>query len=514
MGCSTRLAWLGILLLVLLASFWPTLESIVAIWSRSETFAHGFLVLPVAAFLIWRQRAVLSCSTFRTDLSAFLLLVLTGFAWLAARVTDVLVVEQFAAVAIVIWLVWLVLGWGTVRLLAFPLGFLFFAVPIGEGLIEPLMGFTAVFTVGMLRLTGIPVFSDGTFFSIPSGDWSVVEACSGLRYLIASVFLGVLYAYLSYRSLWRRVAFISLSVVVPILANGMRAYLIVMIGHLSGMKLAVGIDHLIYGWVFFGLVMFVLFAIGNLWAERKTTADSVMPVETHSPASLIESRATTYRGLLLGLAFLIAWPALAGYVDSGRGSRDLDLSNFELPQASASWQREEASLTGWVPRYLGYTMDTRQDYRQSSDKVGLYLTFYGGGEGELVNSQNVMVPQKDDVWRMPRQEPVRVPLGDKVLSVIEAKLQSEEQSLLTWHWYWIDGHHTSNEYLAKIYEAKALLLGRGNRQAGIVLYTPMSLKTEPARARLRRFAADMIPALDARLRDLAVTRNGSSSGRR
>ncbi len=47
------------------------------------------------------------------------------------------------------------------------------------------------------------------------------------------------------------------------LANTLRAYIIVMLGHFSDMKVATGADHLIYGWVFFGLVMFLLFWIGG-----------------------------------------------------------------------------------------------------------------------------------------------------------------------------------------------------------------------------------------------------------
>ena len=115
--------------------------------------------------------------------------------------------------------------------LAFPLLFLLFAVPFGEVFIAPLIEFTADFTVAAVQLTGIPVLRNGTRFDLPTGSWSVVEACSGVRYLISSVTLGCLYAYLTYRSTTRRALFVALSIVVPIIANGLRAYMIVMIGH-------------------------------------------------------------------------------------------------------------------------------------------------------------------------------------------------------------------------------------------------------------------------------------------
>src|SRR5438552_85220 len=113
---------------------------------------------------------------------------------------------------------------------------------MGEALIPPLMEWTADFTVAALQLSGIPVFREGLFFTIPSGNWSVVEGCSGVRYLIASFTVGVLFAYLSYRRAWKRLLFAAMSIIVPIIANGMRAYLIVMIAHLSNNQLAHGVD--------------------------------------------------------------------------------------------------------------------------------------------------------------------------------------------------------------------------------------------------------------------------------
>ena len=126
---------------------------------------------------------------------------------------------------------------------------------------------TADFTVAALRASGIPVYREGLQFVIPSGSWSVVEACSGIRYLMASFMVGSLFAYLNYRSWRRRLAFVAVSLVVPIVANWLRAYMIVMLGHLSGNTLAVGVDHLIYGWVFFGIVIMAMFMVGARWSE-------------------------------------------------------------------------------------------------------------------------------------------------------------------------------------------------------------------------------------------------------
>ncbi|WP_139842728.1 exosortase A, partial [Janthinobacterium sp. GW458P] len=245
------------------ATFW----SMVELWSRSQTFAHGFMIVPISAWLAWRRRARLAALAHRPSPWGLLLLALLGLAWLLADAANVQVVEQYAATAMLPACVLAILGWPAVRVLAFPLAYLFLAVPFGEIFLEPLIDFTASFTVAALQLTGVPVFRDGNNLSLPTGNWSVVEACSGLRYLIAALALGALYAHLNFRSARRRLAVMAAALLVPILANGVRAYLIVMLGHLSNMRLAVGVDHLVYGWLFFGLVALLLFWIAARWRE-------------------------------------------------------------------------------------------------------------------------------------------------------------------------------------------------------------------------------------------------------
>jgi exosortase A len=261
MDSDIRANWLKTLLmlalgwLAVIALLQPTFMSMADIWERSETFAHGYVILPISLWLVWRNREYLAAIPTQIDWRALMVILPLGVGWLAARVGGVLVIEQYALVGILISVVWLMLGMRQFRALSFPLFFLLLMVPNGEGLIPPMMEFTADFTVAAVRLIGIPVYREGLFFNLPSGEWSVVEGCSGLRYLISSITLGLLYAYLTYRTLWKRVAFSLAAVIVPVFANGFRATMIVLIAHYSDMKLALGVDHFIYGWVWFGIVM-------------------------------------------------------------------------------------------------------------------------------------------------------------------------------------------------------------------------------------------------------------------
>src|SRR6185295_2433317 len=187
-------------ILAILSIYADTAKSIVAIWRSSDTFAHGYLIVPITLVLVWIKRREVAALAPRPDALGFLLLAAAGFAWLAAEAAQVQVLAQYALVAMVTGAVLAVAGRRVAWTLAFPLAFLFLAVPFGEAFLPRLMQWTADFTTAARRFTGIPVYREGTFFDIPTGHWSVVEACSGLRYLIASVTIGAVFAYLTYRT--------------------------------------------------------------------------------------------------------------------------------------------------------------------------------------------------------------------------------------------------------------------------------------------------------------------------
>ena len=211
-------------------------------------------------------------------------------------------------------LVWILLGMQALRHLALPLGFSFFAVPAGDSLIPWLQDFTAWFAVWALRITGIPVVLEGHWIAISSGTWEVAEACSGIRYLISSVALGTLFAFTVYKSWRRRAALIGASIVVPILANGVRAYSIILIAHKLDARLAEGIDHLIYGWLFFSLISGALLSLGFRWHELDFSGRKPNAAMEH-----VGLRRGPSSGMRLALAALAAVSIMASGVLAAHG---------------------------------------------------------------------------------------------------------------------------------------------------------------------------------------------------
>lgn len=264
---SSIFKYLSLCLIVWGAVFYASIESTVTIWLRSETFAHCFIILPICIYLIKQKWAELNNAQLVPTSKALILAIPTLAVWLFGNLAQVLVIEQFATFAMLPIMIWSLMGTQVARILLFTSFFWLFSVPAGEFLIPQLQELTAEITVWSLQLTGIPVFREGLYIAVPSGLFEVAVACSGIRYLIASFTLGTLFAYLNYNGLKKRFIFILFAIALPLLANGIRAYGIVLIAHLSDMKYATGVDHLIYGWVFFGVVILVMFAIGGRWAD-------------------------------------------------------------------------------------------------------------------------------------------------------------------------------------------------------------------------------------------------------
>ncbi len=508
-----RAALLPLLLFLalILTLYRDTAIAMVTIWYRSETFTHGFVVLPITLWLIWRRRAALAALCPRPN--SYFIVVLAGLAlmWLLGDLVAVNSVTQLALVAMMVASVPAVLGLSVASTIAFPLAFMFFAVPIGEFIMPQLMDWTADFTILALRMSGVPVFREGLNFVIPSGSWSVVEACSGVRYLIASLTVGTLYAYLNYQSTRRRLLFVLVSILVPIVANWLRAYMIVMLGHLSGNTIAVGVDHLIYGWVFFGVVIMLMFMIGARWSEPEPV--STLPVQT---PFLTDKKRTSPAGFwfaALIFSAIVSLPMLAKHVlepATGEIAPQLVLADAELQP----WVRGDAQKIGFKPDFVNPSAELNQVYVDGEKAVGVYIGYYRNQnyERKLVTSTNVLVSSNDPAWGQVGRGAVSVDFGDAVRSARFVELRRKRaasaeapERLLVWQIYWINGRLTSNDYLAKVYGAAYQLLGRGDDSAVLVFYTPIH-GNDQARETLATFLSSQYGRIDKAL--AAAAANG------
>ena len=268
----------------------------VKVWNDSTAYSHCWFVLPIALYLAWDRRHGLA--GLRVEPLPWMgLLAIPGvIAWMAADRMGIMEGRQLVAMSFVQLLFLAVLGWRVWWVMSAPLLYLYFLVPFGAFLTPYLQTFTLHFSLIGLKVLGIPFYADAFLIETPSGRYFVAEACAGLRFLIAAIAFGVLYACLIYRSYHKRALFMVASIIIPIIANGFRALGIVLLGEWLGSAEAAAADHILYGWMFFSIVILLLILAGMPFREDTvTTVREVPPPAERMPGARWRAAAATIR---------------------------------------------------------------------------------------------------------------------------------------------------------------------------------------------------------------------------
>lgn len=304
-----RIAILALLagLVVLGFLFRVEAAAAVATWETSTAYNHCWLIAPIAAWLFWVRRARLAALS-PVPTPAFALLALPGtLAWLAAERLGIMEGRQLAALGLALVLVLTIFGWRFCRAFVAPLAYLFFLVPFGGFLVGPLQHITARLIDIGLTLAGVSHYMDGLTIETPVGLFYVAEACAGLRFIVATLAFGALYALVIFRSPWRRLIVMALAITVPILANGVRAWGIIMLAEYLGSAQAAAADHIIYGWGFFSVVLLLLILAGLPFREDRAPPNMSLdrldrPMRAPNPGRVVAASVCALLAIAIGPA--------------------------------------------------------------------------------------------------------------------------------------------------------------------------------------------------------------------
>lgn len=463
---------------------YDALYSAGVIWLGNEIFNHCALVIPASLYLIWERRGEIAWSEAKSSNLALFFLFGQLVLFLLGIAGDIRLFQHVAVFAMLPTLFWCFMGNRIAWQLKFPLLFVMFSVPVGEELIPFLQEITADISVYMLQMTGIPLFRSGLFIEIPQGKFLVAEACSGVSFLIASIVIGNLYAYMNLQTMSRRVFFVVLSVVVPIFANAVRVYGIILVGYWSDMKHAVGADHLIYGWFFFAFVIIMLIAIGEWIRSRERKALNIPTEATSSDENgqLDESKKSTHtvnnsvnNGIDIGrqsgprlapltailLTLFIMLSLLQAYRMSHLTASTSPYPDFTLNLATPT---NSAVTLEWSPRFVRATKQFKQSFMYENREFDVFYAYFDGSEGELVSSLHRIYEQ--DRWTLTDRERTNIEGKPLVLENVTSSIGIQRA---IYYFYIVDGQWTVSRKGAKLQQVLKTLKGEQSQGAFIAV---------------------------------------------
>jgi len=469
---------LAVVAALILLTFRSDVADLAHIWWTSTTFGHCLFIGPVIVWLVWQRRTELARLTPTGWWPGLALVAIGAGGWLMGDAASVGFARQLGLVMMLQGAVVTILGPNVARGLLFPLAYAFFLVPFGEGLEPPLQTVTVAIVMPLLHLVGVPAVVDGVLIHAGRYYFEVAEACSGAKFVIAMVAFGVLVANLCFVSWKRRMVFLIVSVVVPVIANGFRAFGTIWAADLTSVEAATGIDHIVYGWVFFALVMAGVMAIGWRWFDRAPDDPAFDPTKLQATS---RHRTDLAVATTLVLATVAAFPVWSAAV----ASRAQPLpAHIDLPDI-AGWHRVPVSTRApWTPYYPGANHYLFGRYADATGaQVDMSITVFGSQhEGKELIAYGTGVLREEDRW-------VRVADLPEIAggSVMRITAPGPVERIVA-TWYRVGDTTTQDETLVKIETMKARLLGGPQRAVAI------HLSVEGADARpIARFLAALGP---------------------
>ncbi|MGE4430169.1 MAG: exosortase A [Sphingobium sp.] len=439
------------------------------IWWTSSSYGHCLFIPVLIGWLVHQRRAMVSRIAPVCWTPGLLWLAGGALCWLLGDAASLGVIRHGAIILMMQGAVAALLGPAVVRALLFPLFYAFFMIPVGSELEPALQLITARIAVELLHLFAVPAHIEGIFITTPTGYFKVAEACSGAKFLIAMTAYGVLVCNVCFRSWIRRGLFLAGALLACLLANGVRAFGTIYVAHLTTVDAAVGFDHVVYGWVFFAVVMAGVMAAAWPFFDRKPGEQAEpLPISQAVPQAVPQTpsggRGASLPLVLGGALALVMIAPVWGRLSAHWGKADLAAP--VLPQP-AGWERVDTPARyPWKPRFDGADHLAQARYADGKGHVvDLAIATFGSQDedGELIGfGQGAVDPDGQWAWSSPAWAPDGA-LGEEITApgpVLRHVVSFYRVG---------EGALTGKAMTIKIDTMKARLLGRDQRAVAILL---------------------------------------------
>ena len=243
-------------------AYLPVWERLILGWYSSDEYSHGFFIVPLCIYIIWRKKDILSKIPVKPSWWGLLLVIFSLLLYLLAYFAEISTVASFSMVVLLTGVIIYLYGFLIFKELLFPLAFLLFMIPIPTQIYSlltiPLQLFVTKTSVWISAFLDIPIYREGNVIHLPCRTMQVVQACSGLRSMISLLMLSAIISYFTLKSNILRFVLFFLGIPAAIFVNIIRVSLMVVAFYFFNYDLTKDSVHTVFGIIIFIIALIII----------------------------------------------------------------------------------------------------------------------------------------------------------------------------------------------------------------------------------------------------------------
>lgn len=429
-------------------------------WMDSFTYSHGLLVIPLSAWLLWRERDRINAEPVQRTRWAGLLLLGLLFVWTLSFASSIEIGTSATMPLILLVAVLFAAGSRIAMISAFPVLLLYSAIPVWDYINGILQSTTTAAVTIILDTLQVPAYIQGNVVQIPSGVFEIAGGCSGLHFFIVGFTLAAVYGHLYLSSMRNRVVLLGVAVAMAIVMNWIRVATIIVAGHMTNMQsFLVQVDHYYFGWVLFAVILIPFFLIAR-WLEGRedNTEEDTIIGETLVPANA--TLAAIASVCVISLLPVLVWGRLV--------QNEPAPVIIELP-GLAEWQGPSEGNSNWQPVFRGADGEALASYSRDGRSLEVYVNWYRSQSQsrELIGYGNSLAGH--NVRRHYDRKYIDITARNDAKSLeIREILTSNHtgQRRLIWYYFVVGDHAETNAIRAKLTQGLRSFVG--NYSTGLI----------------------------------------------
>lgn len=422
------------------------LAGVLQLWQTQDAFSHGWPILAMMLYLLWLERDAIAADRLQPFWPALLPIAGIGF----IQSTGVLNLEMFTMPSLLVCVVVLCVGLRAAAKYVFPLLLLHAALPGWGQALPTLHQMTVAAVQQMLTFTDITAFFDGASVSIAAGEFIIEDGCSGMNYFIVGTTIAAVYAYLGPRS-WRLAGIsLFLGILLSIVANWIRVYGIILIGHFTDMQSSIVRNHDTFGWFIFAGAMVIFYLLmtrifpDEMFLSKQSASSAEAPLAEPAPGHETPLFSLPLLAVLLSLVVALQIGPLSAWLVT----TDTPLAQLDLAES----HRQDNAAMGWSPQFQGATDISTT----TSGSITVHVArFNSQDSAALVQDDEVWADGKS--WRMLGWQVQNEPHG----SIQRLDLRSPTAQIIAWTWYGVDDFQGAGRTNIRLRQAFSRYFGSG-----------------------------------------------------